>query len=992
VENHKSNLNLIPLSVFAFLFLSLTAELSSQDYPVREYGVRDGLPQSQANEVFQDSRGFLWIITRNGLSRFDGIDFINYYSQDGLPSNSVYQVSEDKNGDIWVLAQEGISKFTGKGFRFYPPDNGFEEVNYFSHKASTENPGKFFLLGSNRRSPYSSLYMFDNGTYSFYASKFPELDTLKFAGIISDTSGSELVITDIYRNQYTWKNNKLAKLRSGGNFNLLNLSNGILLWNFDTTMIYSDGRISRYIIGKKPDMPEARFIRTTAGTRILYFDGSKNITIKPPVYPSVPYVDHQGTLWMPSDRNLFRLLSTSFTTISDDLIKQSNLWAVCMDKNQDLWVGSLEGNLFQYDGKNFRTRNDYKKHFPEGAAFYKGSRLLSNGEMWMSLNLGVLIWDGKEFKRLKGLPENTQVCIIYEDPDDHTVFLGTDRGVFRIRGESIECFPRFNDSDLGVVEGIVKDDSGFYWMSGHRSVVRFDGADAEKVNDPVLPGAFTFTVEKDSRGGIWLSSDGGLYFKKKGEKLFRHGLPSGLNNPANVVRMMDESHLLAGRGGDICIIDLNRFYNDEKDYFRIYDKTDGFQGGECLDNGIINYRNGTFVILTSDGIVRFDPEAVRKNSHPPETRFTGLYYQTDSLSWEAVREDEFYFRSPVDIVLDWRQNKIKIRYTGISTQNPEKVKYKYMLEGLEKKWTLPTLEREAVYDNLRHGHYRFLLKAINADGIENPEPVELRFRILPSFTETRFFVISMFLIVIAGTILFTRFILKRNHRIKEETQKVTSELIKMQISAVLKELDPHFTFNAISSIGYLIMEGKRQEAYNYLTRLSTLLRTILYDGTTISRPLSEELDFISNYCELQQLRFGDRFKYEITVADNVETYREVPKMAIQIFVENSIKHGFESDRKEGLIEIILTQADDFIKIIIRDNGIGRAASMKLNTPGSGYGIKTVKRIFEIMNYYNSEKATVVINDLENGETALGTEVILRIPVNYNFTTGKHHRL
>ena len=158
--------------------------------------------------------------------------------------------------------------------------------------------------------------------------------------------------------------------------------------------------------------------------------------------------------------------------------------------------------------------------------------------------------------------------------------------------------------------------------------------------------------------------------------------------------------------------------------------------------------------------------------------------------------------------------------------------------------------------------------------------------------------------MLPATVFFTRFIIKRNQRIKEEKQMVTSELIKMQISAVLKELDPHFTFNAISSIGYLIMKGRRQEAYNYLTRLSSLLRTILYDGTTISRALSEELDFVRNYCELQKLRFEDKFSYNISLAENAETHREIPKMAIQIFVENSLKHGFESDRKGGVIELL----------------------------------------------------------------------------------------
>jgi len=984
-SSYKNEFTIILIMVSVLILFSTT--VSSQDYPLREYSVRDGLPQSQAYSVIQDSRGFIWVITKNGLSRFDGIEFVNYYRQDGLPSNSVSQVSEDSNGDIWVLAGTGLSRYTGSGFIFYRPGKGFDDMIDFSHMSPTEIPGRLLLIGHNRRNSTSRLYLFENGTYRDYASGFPALDTLDFEEMLYDMGSSELVIFDSHWNHYSWKNEKLTRLRTRGVYTLFNNREGVMLWNYDTTLIYSDGIISSFRLGMNPGKAEARYISTPEGSEIMYFDGSKTVIIKPPVYPSGPLVDHQGTLWLPSDRNLFRLLSTSFTTISDNLLKQSNLWAICADKKQDLWIGSLEGNLFQYDGKNFRERNDYRRLFTEGVAFFKGSRLLSNGEMWLSLNCGVLIWDGNKFSRLKGLPEFTQVCIIYEDPDNHSVFLGTDKGLFKTDGKSIECFPHFNDTDLGVVEGIVKDDSGFYWMSGHNGLVRFDGLKAEKVNDPLLPEAFTFTIVKDSKGGIWVSSNEGLFCKRKGDKFFTPGLPGDLNKAANVVILMDESHLLTGRGGDICLIDLDAFYKGEKTFYRIYDKTDGFQGGDCLDNGIIKYKNGTYLILGSDGIVRYDPGAMKRDTYPPETRFTGLYYLTDSLNWQAVRKNEFYFTSPEDIILKWDQKKVKISYTGISTRNPDKVKYIHKLEGFEKKWSLPSGERETVYDNLRHGQYRFLLRAVNADGVETPEPVELRFRIKPSFTETWFFAINMFLLVFACTILLTRFIIKRNHRIQEEKQKITSELIKMQISAVLKELDPHFTFNAISSIGYLIIEGRKQEAYTYLTMLSSLLRTILYDGSTISRPLSEELDFVRNYCELQKLRFEGRFTYNINLAENVETHREVPKMAIQIFVENSLKHGFESTRKGGIIDIILSQRDGLIEILVRDNGIGRAASKKLNTSGSGHGIKTVKRIFEIMNHYNTEKASVEIIDLMETGNPTGTEVTLRIPVNYNFTTG-----
>jgi len=971
--------------VFVFLLFIPSGRLSCQDYSFREYGVKDGLPQSQANSIFQDSRGFLWIGTKNGLSRFDGIDFINYFRKDGLPSNIVSQVFEDNSKDIWALCTKGISKYTGNGFKFYPPGNDFDKTDFIGPVSSSDQDGKIFIVSRNRISAVNSLIVFENGVYRDYSRLFPALDTIKFSYILYDSTSSDLLIYDSLGFFLTWKKEELIKLPLQNKYTLTTDRGKILLWNADTIVEYRGRKIFPYLVENNTGRSGVPVNFSGNARRVKYFDGISSTIVNLPNSPAGIYIDSDGTLWFPSDNNLFRLISTAFTSLTNDILKMRNLWAICMDKNNNLWLGSLEGDLIQYDGITFRERTDHKKLFSGNVAFFKGSRLLSNGEMWLSLNLGVIIWDGKTLKKLNGIPEEAQVCYIYEDPDNHKVILGTSIGVYIITGKNIEFLPQFNPAGLGVIEGIVKDDSGFYWMSGQNGLVKFDGINSVKINDPILPQAFTYTIEKDRYGGIWISSDEGLFCKRKSENNFRHGLPDQLNRPANTVKILDYNHLLVGRGGDLCLIDLDRYYNDEIDYYRIYDKSDGFLGGECLDNGIIDRKDGTFMILTSDGIVRFDPGKLRKNKNPPSTHFTGIYYETDSLSWEPVKKDDFYHGIPGGIILERHQNNIRIAFTGISTTNPEKVKFVYKLEGFDSKWSLPKSIREVFYDNLMPGQYSFLLKGINSDGVENPEQIKLNFRLQPAVWETTIFKIFSIIFSIVITILLTGYVLKRNQRLREEKQKISSELIKLQIGAVLKELDPHFTFNAISSIGYLIMNNRKQEALSYLTRLSSLLRTILYDGSAIIRPLSEELEFVRNYCELQILRFEEKFTYNISVGEDVDLLRVIPKMAIQIFVENSIKHGFANRQQGGNIEINLSRVKSSLVIAIRDNGIGQAASKKLNTSGSGYGIKTVKRIFEITDHYNELKSTVEIRDLTVKENGSGTEVVLRIPDNYNFT-------
>ena len=189
-----------------------------------------------------------------------------------------------------------------------------------------------------------------------------------------------------------------------------------------------------------------------------------------PAVVSGNLIDKEGNLWFASENNIFRLLSTAFTFYTGDDIGIKNIWALAEDRNGHIWFGSLFNNLVEFDGVTFRERNEYKKLFKGSLSFYKGSRRMSNGDEWFSTSDGVLIYDGSTFSRLKNIPEDTQICYIYEDPDNRTVMLGTDKGLFVIGKGGVSLFPEFNDNDLGVIEGITKDDEGIYWLSGHKGV------------------------------------------------------------------------------------------------------------------------------------------------------------------------------------------------------------------------------------------------------------------------------------------------------------------------------------------------------------------------------------------------------------------------------------------------------------------------------------------------------------------------------------------
>ncbi len=154
-------------------------------------------------------------------------------------------------------------------------------------------------------------------------------------------------------------------------------------------------------------------------------------------------------------------------------------------------------------------------------------------------------------------------------------------------------------------------------------------------------------------------------------------------------------------------------------------------------------------------------------------------------------------------------------------------------------------------------------------------------------------------------------------------EDLSNRLITLQLQGIKAQLDPHFTFNTLNSIASLIYLEDKHTAYDYMRKFTQLLRSMLNDAEKIYRNLGEEIDFVTTYLELEKLRFGDKFNYLIEVGDGVNQREQVPKLVLQTFAENAVKHGIMTSESGGLIRISVLREKDYLKLTIEDNGIGR---------------------------------------------------------------------
>jgi two-component sensor histidine kinase len=213
-----------------------------------------------------------------------------------------------------------------------------------------------------------------------------------------------------------------------------------------------------------------------------------------------------------------------------------------------------------------------------------------------------------------------------------------------------------------------------------------------------------------------------------------------------------------------------------------------------------------------------------------------------------------------------------------------------------------------------------------------------------------------------------------------QKESLNRRLVTLQLQGIKSQLDPHFTFNTLNSIASLIYLEDRQLAYDYMNKFTQLLRGLINDADRIYRSLGEELEFVTTYLELEKLRFGDKFNYEIIIGENVNQREQVPKLVLHTFAENAIKHGIMSRAEGGILKIKAEKDKDYLVLSVEDNGIGREKAEGQST-STGKGLRLTGEFYDILNQINKRPIQHFIIDLhdEKGKP-LGTRVEVWVPV------------
>jgi hypothetical protein len=333
--------------------------------------------------------------------------------------------------------------------------------------------------------------------------------------------------------------------------------------------------------------------------------------------------------------------------------------------------------------------------------------------------------------------------------------------------------------------------------------------------------------------------------------------------------------------------------------------------------------------------------------------------------------------------LNYRQNNLDIDFVALSYKSDKNIKYDYKMvsENADTLWH-PVQDLHKEFSLLASGKYVFSLRAFDINGNPSQSIKPIVFVINPPFWDTAWFKILMALLIITAIILFFYLRTKNIQKKEEQKTQINKKFAELELQALQAQMNPHFVFNALSAIQNFILNNDAEEATDYLSRFSRLMRLFLESSRNKYISLSDEKVLLEYYIQLEQLRFKDKFTYQITLGYGVSLDTEIPSMLLQPFVENSINHGLVyKENNDGYLNIDFKRETDALICTIDDNGIGREKAAEIKSKSlKSYKSRgteiTEERLRSLELIENTKIEISIIDKKDENQVAIGTKIVI----------------
>jgi len=765
---------------FGAALLALAAFAPAQWVPTRQYGTREGLAQSQITALVQDSHGYLWIATHGGVSRFDSRRFTNFSTVNGLPDDVLSALAADRVGRVWIGADSGaLALWDGRAVKVV---RGPEPDRRAPVNALLALPEGRVLAGM------------ESGLWLGGEDGFRPVDPEPVRKLAEDGMGGAWVLGD---SLYRWSGGRrepfpadlpvpaprIAALAAEGE--------GLWLVGDDGTVLRWDPRAgwARHLV---PVLEPRAAVRRPAGGLwiggrdglwLLLPDGRSEFHRLKSIEPYTPVeallVDREGSLWIGSfTEGLYQEVATPLTLFTRESgLASTTVWSFAEDgRNGCLWMGSDSAGLLGWCDEGWARPLDASRGLPSSRAIALAAS--PDGALWVGTHRGLALVRGGAVRRVwregEGLP-NGYIRALLLDPEG-SLWVGTAAGLARLKQGRWTAWTEAEGMPCPVIRGLARDRSGALWIATHScGVVRFHGGAFESFDAARgLPHDRVWCLMVDSADRVWAGTDGGLWVHPQdGAPDFTLGMEHGLPS-VNILFLLedDRGEIWAGTTRGTARL------SPQGRVLQVYTAADGFSDSEAAENAALKDRLGRLWFGFANGVTRVDAVKEKENLLAPPLVLERLLIHGREMGQPFPLSAAGSPVSPLH--LEAGTSELRFEFSALSFVTPGGVQYRFMLEGHEPEWSLPTDEDHVTYRNLDPGRFRFLLKAGNADGVWTEKPLAVSLVLHPQWYATFWFraLVGAGLLALAAGLAWMRVAGERRQkaRLEREVSLRTEEL------------------------------------------------------------------------------------------------------------------------------------------------------------------------------------------------------------------------
>ncbi|MFT6502979.1 MAG: ligand-binding sensor domain-containing protein/two-component sensor histidine kinase [Crocinitomicaceae bacterium] len=994
MENSPASM---PMKCALFLILALlySGQCCAQSFHFEQYTVEDGLPSSEVYSAFQDSKGYMWFASDAGVSRFNGYGFEVFDSSDGLADNTIFLITDDKKDRIWFGSFScQLSYFENEKIHKYE----------FNEKLKDHIGGKHLLTSFNIDDEMNIWMGFgqagllkidQDGTITNFKKDKPDDNFLRIIqksecliyGMFYDPKNKEILNLEFTNSSGTTINQSIKT-----NINELTNHNHLSAQIVGDTIIFQPtSDVIYYFIEKTNELKKIKVddeISSICNFSFYYGDGLLNLCT--------------------NQRGVYQCaIKGDSLVVKNHFLDGNSVSRMLIDRDGGYWFLTVDNGI--HYTSSFLIENDYMQSYLNDENQGYAIEISREGKLYVNRDKGIviknIITEDVELmaQHLHGkyFPITTDAkldCIAFLDEYDLTRIINGEAKKEKI------------STPLGTKKLLV-DSNHLYLANSYHFHALKDGV-VEYADNPSVRHFHTCLFKNGNE--IWAGTNNGVRVYKNKKISLPFSSNKYLSSAITSMERLDESHFLVGtKSFGILVIKNNAVvdiinkkyglignlvrtihvdedgiiwagtnkgisrivYAGKRDHV-IHNITQkhGLSSIEIID--LCSFQNKLYV-LTRKGVSRFDKTKLRTNTISPNVYITSI--KVNSIEQNLLKS----------LAFEHGQNYIQFNFESLNYRNAGEVEYQYRLLGVHSNW-ISTKSRSILYPSLDPNDYSFQVRAKNEDGVWSA-PESMAFSISPPFWCTWWFIsLEVFFSLLVAYMIFMFRLkqLKFKNENKRKIAEADKRAIEQELTALRAQMNPHFIFNSLSAIRNAINNLDKSVASNYTVNFGQLIRMVLESSKNQTIEVNTEIEMLNLYLGLEAMRFSDKFSYSIINDPSIDADSfHIPTMVIQPFVENAILHGLVPKESDNLtLDIVFSLKNETeLLCTIKDNGVGRIASQKinevknLNKKSMGMQITT-----ERLNLYYKDKRKLkmyTITDLhdENGVPS-GTQVEITFPL------------